>query len=388
MRICYLCADLGIEIGGHKGASAHLRGLVKAMDGLGHDVLVVSPNPGDTEVTVVPTQVPHVAKAVRSSDSNRPLARALGHLWHNVAVERTLNEVLPSFGADLLYERYSPFGVAGGVVSRLLRIPHVLEVNAPLAWEGKRYRQQALSDAAEFLEQTAFATASLIVTVSAELRETLVESGVSADKIRVVPNGVDPDLFSPVGESLPDGLDGKFVVGFVGSLKPWHGVELLADAFRQLVPDPRFHLLVVGQGPMSKVLGGFGKEFPDRLTLVGAVPQRDVPSYVRAMDVALAVYPRLERFYFSPLKVLEYMAAGRAVVASRSGQIAELIDDGETGILVPPADPPALATAIRRLADDEALRRGLGEAAAAEVRRHHTWSQRATQILDFSRALG
>lgn len=389
MRICYLCADRGIALAGHKGASAHVRGLVSALAALGHEVVVLTPcADGEPAIgaRVVPIPVPEIVEGISSAGDPR-LARALGHLWNNVAVERALRDLLPAYGLDLLYERYSPFGIAGGLTARRMGIAHLLEVNAPLAWEGGRYRRQALPEAAAFLERAAFGSASLIVAVSRELRETLVAGGVPASKVVVVPNGVDVDLFTPEGKAYRDGLEEKFVVGFVGSLKPWHGVDVLAEAFRQLAADPRFHLLVVGDGPMAKVIESLGRELPGRVTWVGPLPHVEVPKYLRAMDVAVAPSVPLERFYFSPLKVLEYMAAGRAVVACRIGQLGELVRAGETGCLVPPGDPAALAQAIRGLAADERLRHALGAAAAAEARRAHRWTQRAAEIVDLARAL-
>ena len=197
-----------------------------------------------------------------------------------------------------------------------------------------------------------------------------------------MPNGVDADLFTPVGEAYRNGFEGKCVVGFVGSLKAWHGLDLLAEAFRRLAADPRYHLLVVGQGPQAKLIESLREELPGRVTQVGAVPHAEVPKYLRAMDIAVAPYPPLEKFYFSPLKVLEYMATARAVVATRIGQLKELVRSGETGVLVEPGDPEALAQAIRSLAVDESLRRGLGHAAAEETWRAHRWTARAATILD------
>jgi glycosyltransferase involved in cell wall biosynthesis len=279
-----------------------------------------------------------------------------------------------------VYERYSPFGAAGGWTCRHHRVPHLLEVNAPLAWEGARHRGQALPEVAGLLERAAFGSTSRIVAVSEELRDQLVEDGVEASKIRVVPNGVDPALFTSRGPTRRCCGDESLVVGFAGSLKPWHGLESLIDAFRALSPDPRFHLLVVGDGPLTGRLEELRREHPGQVTLTGAVPLEDVPAYLRAMDVAVAPYPALERFYFSPLKVLEYMACGCAVVASRIGQLKSLIRHGETGWLVPPGDPAAIADSIRRLASDADLRRILGSRAAEEAHRSHSWQRRIESI--------
>ena len=403
MRICYLCADRGISLAKHNGASAHFRSLVRALTALGHEVLVITPSTdgnGDLGVPVIPIPIPETLDALLSDARRRVatnhkaadwarmrLAHALGHLWNNVAVEQVLRDVLPGYHPDLLFEVYSPFGVAGGIMAKRMGIRHILNVHAPLAWEGKEYRQQALQEAAEALEQMAFTSPSLIVTVSRELREHLLAAGVIASKVEVVPNGVDVDMFTPQGQAYRQGLEGKVVIGFVGSLKAWHGVDILVEAFRQLAADPCFHLLIVGDGPEAKVFHALAEEFSGRVTLVGAVPQAEVPAYIRAMDVAVAPYPRLKPFYFSPLKVLEYMAAGRAIVAARIGQISDLIRDGETGLLVPPEDGPALVDAVQRLVADQGLCHAVRDRAAAEARGTHTWAQRASQIVDLAQAM-
>lgn len=383
MRICYLCADRGIPLKGTKGASAHVRGIVKAFTRGGHDVVVlasgqVSGRLGGADVKSIPeSEIISGASSIKS----RQLGRALRHIWYNSCVEDLLKEVMNSDSPDLLYERYSPFSIAGGVVAKRRGIFHILEVNAPLAWEGQRYRNQALPEAARALESVAYHNASLIVTVSDELRSTLTEGGVPIDKIRVVPNGVDGDLFRTEGPSARDRFDGEVVLGFVGSLKEWHGIDVLANTFRRLAGDRRYHLLVVGDGPLSEEIAQLHEEFPGRVTQAGDVPHGEVPAYLRAMDIALAPYPHFDRFYYSPLKVLEYMAAGRAIVASDIGQIKDLIRQDETGVLVPPGDGEALAETIRELANDENRRLALGSRAAKEAWDSHLWTHRAEQIL-------
>ncbi|HSF33945.1 MAG TPA: glycosyltransferase family 4 protein [Candidatus Tectomicrobia bacterium] len=397
MKICYLCADRGIWLAKHNGASAHFRSLVRTFSSLGHEVVALTPSTDGSEdlgVPVVHIPTPEILEplfseaddlGVTRSKIERParrrLCHALGHLWNNILVEQTLRNVLPRYRPNLLFEVYSPYGVAGCMMTKRLGIPYILNVHAPLAWEGQQYRQQALQEAAEGLEEIAFAAAPRIITNSCELRDQLVAAGVAASKVTAIPNGVDVEMFSPDGPTYHKDLEGKLVIGFVGSLKRWHGLDILAEAFRRLAADPRVHLLVVGDGPEARVLHSLAAELPGRITLVGAVPMVEVPAYIRAMDIAVAPYPALERFYFSPLKVLEYLAAGRAVVASGIGQLNELIRDGETGLLVPPGDPAALAEALGKLAADQDLRQTLGAAAAVEARRAHTWRQRASEIL-------
>jgi glycosyltransferase involved in cell wall biosynthesis len=142
-----------------------------------------------------------------------------------------------------------------------------------------------------------------------------------------------------------------------------------------------YHLLIVGDGVLRSWLESqvqaLGLE--KAVTLTGPVPHDRVPGLIRRMDVALAPYPLLENFYFSPLKLFEYIAVGRPVVASRIGQIQEVVQDGETGLLVPPGDPQALVDQIERLRRDQNLREGLGRAAALQAR-NYTWERNARQV--------
>jgi glycosyltransferase involved in cell wall biosynthesis len=384
MKILYLCPDLGIHLEGHKGASAHVRDLVKAFTNLGHEVEVIALSNGvnnGLNSKITPLTVSILYERL-SSDDPSPILRALRHIWNNVTVEKLLDGVLNDFNPDILYERYSPFGVTGVVMANKTGIPHVLEVNAPLAWEGKQFRKQALADVAEELEQIILKMTSLIITVSKTMRDILIDYGVPGSRIAVVPNGVDVNNFN-----CDDTLDSKnsrdkFVIGFVGSMKSWHGIDILANAFRELSFDPSFHLLVVGDGSMGKVIRVLRDEFPDRITLTGAVPHNEVASHIRSMDLAVAPYPKLDNFYFSPLKILEYMAVGKAVVAAEIGQIKELIDHGRTGFLVPPGDYISLANTIKNLHANKELCYSVGRQAADEVKREHTWNHRASDIIN------
>jgi glycosyltransferase involved in cell wall biosynthesis len=294
MKICYLCPDRGITLEKYNGSASHVRGLVRSFVKLGHQVSLVLSNPegaGELGVPVRGIQHSHAATAVlelsiEETDSearrhNRAIARALRHVWNNTAGEEALSGVLADGPVDLVYERYSPFSASGALLCQRQNVPHVLEVNAPLAWEGARHRGQALNEAAEFLELLAFQTTSRIIAVSEELREHLIGHGVDKAKIRAVPNGVDCEMFTPEGEAYRGGMPDKVVVGFVGSLKPWHGVEELVQAFRLVAEDPRFHLLVLGDGPMAGKVRDLQELLPDQVTLAGAVHPRTVPSVLR-----------------------------------------------------------------------------------------------------------
>lgn len=401
MRILYLCADRGISLAKHNGATAHFRSLVRAFQSLGSDVLVLTPEPADenvlgARVATIPTpavltellrQVDEpVARAERESQRARKrVVHALGHVWNNIATEQALEQHVGSFRPDFVFELHSPYGAAGAITCNRLGVRHVLNVHAPLAWEGATFRAQSLQEAAELLEDTALHAAQCIVANSRQMRDQLVEAGVPPDRIDVVVNGVDLELFSPSGPTRRAAADDAIVIGFSGSLKGWHGVDVLCAAFRTLAADPRMHLLVIGDGPLRSEIVRLADELPaGRVTMTGALPLEQVPAWLRGVDIAVAPYPPLERFYFSPLKILDAMACGIANVASDIGQIPELLRDGETGLLVPPGDAAALAAALRRLADDPALRKRLAAAGLRDAQKSHAWSARAADIVSIA----
>jgi glycosyltransferase involved in cell wall biosynthesis len=213
------------------------------------------------------------------------------------------------------------------------------------------------------------------------------EAGVRARKVEILPNAVDTTLFHQEVDDarlrswLKPG--GRFVVGFVGSFKAWHGVDFLLRAFRRLHGnDASYHLLLVGDGPLRAELEQETRRLglQEAATLVGSVPHEEVPRYLALMDVAVAPYPALEDFYFSPLKLYEYMASSRAVVASRVGQVAEVIADGLTGLLYQPGNEDELIACVRRLRADKSLRRELGERARTACSKN-TWRQNAERVV-------
>ncbi len=403
MKILYLCFDSGIDLSGVKGASIHVRSFVRALTELGHEVAVVGTNVSSPESFETSTG----ATVLRAplTPRNRALLRALKagnrflgpglsggrdlvRAFHNSEFFRVADEctarLLPSF----IYERYSLWGTAGQRLARKHSIPLVLEVNSPLTHEEEKYRGGSIFPSlARWAERRTWRRADLLVAVSRALCNHFEEAGVKARKVEVLPNAVDTKLFRPEVDdsSLRRRLkpDGRFVVGFVGSFKAWHGVDFLLEAFKWLhAKDASYHLLLVGDGPMRAKLEEETRRLglQEAVTLVGSVPHEEVPRYLALMDVAVAPYPALDDFYFSPLKLYEYMAGSRAIVASRIGQVAEVIADGFTGLLYEPGNEEALLDCIRRLRADESLRRELGQNARMACSKN-TWRRNAERVV-------
>lgn len=382
MRIAYVCADPGVPIFGTKGSSVHVRSVLEALVGLGARVeLFVSRLGGP-----IPECLAHVPlHSLPRPAKGDPVARERAALAANAALARALAE---RGEFDLVYERYSLWSWAGMEHARATGAAGTLEVNAPLIDEQATHRTLVDRAGAEAVAARAFGAASALIAVSSGVAEWLERQTAARGRVRVVPNGVDPARFAARGPRRParaEGDGGGFTVGFVGTLKPWHGLDLLVDAFARMHrARPQSRLLVVGDGPGRGELEADvrARGLTGAVTIAGAVGHDRVPDLLAAMDVAVAPYPDLQPFYFSPLKLFEYMAAGLPVVATRVGQVADVIEHGRTGLLCPPGNPAKLAAELEAVAAGPALGARLGAAARSAVCRRHSWDAAVREILD------
>lgn len=403
MRIAYLCCDRGVPVDGTKGAAIHVRSVAGALARRGHDLTLFAARPGDAadsggtspdlSAAVVDVGYDRTAKEARNRmpEGSAEAAEAYALLLNARAAE-ALAEHHRRAPFDAVYERYSLWSLAGVRFARDYGVPLVLEVNAPLVEEAQAYRHLHLVGAAAGIERAVLAGADQIVVPAAELRSWIAREVGRESGVHVFPNAVDGRLFQDP-QPLPSehtGIPaGAFVVAFVGSLKPWHGVESLLTAFETLAERvPESHLLVLGDGPLREVVDAAARRLPGRITAPGAVGHEDVPAWLAAADVGVAPYPQLDSFYFSPLKLVEYQAAGLAVVASAIGQIARHLDHGRTGLLTPPGDSVALARALIKLARDPAATRRMGRRGRRRVLASATWDRVAERLETVFRRAG
>src|SRR5215472_13112655 len=272
MKILYLCNDPGIDLAGKSGAAIHIRSFVRALADLGHEVAIVACGLPSGKQALEDNLRATIHPAALAP-WNRPLARALRaanraigrtprrnpdavRVLHNLTLFRTALQAAKQLGPDFIYERYSLWAVAGLRLAKRCSIPLVLEVNAPFAFEQQHYRSGVTCPRlAHRVEGMIWRKASLVISVSESLCSRLRRARVKLDRIHVAPSAVNPRLFdlgldgSLVRQRL--NLEGRFVVGFVGSFKRWHGVDLLLTAFRELHrADPSIHLLLEGDGPL------------------------------------------------------------------------------------------------------------------------------------------
>ncbi len=438
MKILYLCADAGIPVLGRKGAAVHVREMCGAFARAGHRVTLAAQalvKSEDEERAQVRARVIQV----RSSSAATSAVQACKHFNEQLGVENSLpgelrrvlfNEALyqdlkrrflrqpPAF----IYERASLYSTAGVRLAARFKVPLIVELNAPLAVEQATYRATGLGDLAAQAERWLLNQADAVVVVSGQLAKHVRSLGVKGSKIVVLPNGVNPELFCPHGmerglqaasasavgrrseisthtiherrsrlkPALRNGASAP-VLGFVGGLRPWHGVEVLPELLARLNKRrPGTRLVIAGDGQLRGDLElGFRRRGVEKqVTFTGALRHEEIPAVIRSFDVALAPYPRHSHdFYFSPLKLYEYMACGVPVVAARLGQIAESVKHGKTGWLYQAGNVNALAAGCERLLEDAHLRQQLGSSAAKLIHAKFTWEHNAARVLALAKRL-
>jgi len=411
MKILYLCPDAGVPVLGGKGAAVHVRELVAAFNRSGHQVVLAahvltkSPWEQPASVEASPLQmrptshIAEVAEALKQFNATLGVENTLPgevrRILQNQQLAEDLRRRFEMAPPDFIYERSSLYATAGAVVARALNVPHLVELNAPLAVEQASYRGTRLGELAAQAEQWMLTRADAVLAVSEALRDHVLGLGVEPSRVHVSPNGVDPTLFQP---GPPDaavrarlGLEDGPVLGFVGGLRPWHGVEVLPELLERLARRHRkLQLLIVGEGQLrSQLEEKFGNvKSGGRAIFAGTLPHEQIAPVIRQFNVALAPYPKLDHpFYFSPLKLFEYMACGVPVVAAEVGQIAAVVRHGRTGLLFPPGDLDALEDACHRLLESPRLCRTLGRAAAKLVHNHYTWDHNASRAIELARAI-
>ena len=284
-----------------------------------------------------------------------------------------------------VWQRHELFQTAGLDLADALRVPSALFVPATHVWEAEQWgvhRPGWRGIAERYGESPALRRADVVACGTDVVAEQAQRLGARREAIIVTPTGVDVEVFSaPVDAAAVRarlGLDDRFVVGWVGSFRPFHALEQAIDALEG-VSDAT--LLLVGDGPERPRIEAEARARGVAVVFTGTVPHPELPELLAAMDVALVLAGRGETFHYSPLKLAEYLAAGRAVIAPDVPQIADRIRAGEEAILVPPGDAGALASALHRLHDDPELRARLGANARAAAAAHWSWDGAVRQVL-------
>lgn len=338
---------------------------------------------GSSYAPVAPSLAWSVGRILRSHFTQEPVKLVSGFV-------RTARRALrvwtrkPSPMPDVILARHTGYDWTPCVLARMLDRPLVLEVNAPIFLE-KRLVGIMPPPLLQWMEKVQWRNASRIHAVSHELATILVDAGVSAERIAVIPNGADPLPCVPERETR----EASIRIVFVGGFYAWHGIDHLLRALAAVESRTRqkLHLSLIGGGPESTRIQQLADTLgvSDIVLPLGRIAHDQVCHELCKADIAIASYPSLQPFYFSPLKIFEYMAAGLPIIASDQGQIAQILRHRETALLYPPGNIGRLAESIIELATQPALRKRLGCAALALLRSRYTWSHTADRIIELCR---
>lgn len=361
------------------GQAVHIDELTSALRNRGHEVIIVGPGGHDGRG---PGQDDDMVKTLR-----RYLPRALYELLeisYSLVAYRRLKTAYRRHRPDILYERANLFLPVGVRLKRRYELPMLLEVNAPLFQQRNQFGGIALTRLARWSEEMTWRGADYVLPVTHALAEIIRDAGVPDERIVVIPNAIDPDRFMrEVDNDLVKrqlGLKDKIVLGFTGFVRDWHALENVVKLLATDEWGPDYHLLIVGDGPGRQALEQQARELgvAQSLTFTGSVPHDDVPQYIAAFDVALqpGVTP-----YASPLKLFEYMALGRAIIAPDTPNIREILVHDKTAMLFDPNMAGSLGSAIKLVCQDPSLRVRLGTTARQAIRdRKLTWEDNALRI--------
>lgn len=367
---------------GEEPESIHITAIVDALTALGHEVRLVGPAPVQHRAT----SVGRISLLGRIKRAAPRLAFELMQLAYNLVAYRRLARAVREFQPDVIYERYALFSFAGVRLARRCKTPLILEVNTPYAQAWAQYYGLYLKSLARWLEKKTLLKASHIITVTHVQREMLVREGIPGNKISVCHNAIDPEWFAPsryhgiatrAALKLP-----SVVVGFVGTMNRWQGIDHFPEVLRIVLErcaDVGF--LFVGDGEFRRLLEDFCRAggYADRVAFTGRKPHADIPPLVAAMDIAVLLNSNA---YGSPMKIFEYMGMQKAVIAPAVEPVREIMQDGENGLLIEPANAKQMADCIIRLIQDKELRERLGRAGRQYVIAQHTWHQNALKIVE------
>ncbi|MBC7454788.1 MAG: glycosyltransferase family 4 protein [Massilia sp.] len=361
------------------GQFVHIEEMIGALRANGHEVIIVAPPSAETEsfgsdaggVALLKRYLPKWFYEIME-------------LAYSLVAYRRLAAAVKLHRPDCLYERYNLFLPAGIWVARKYQLPMLLEINSPILEERSRYDGVSLKRLARWSQEYTWRHADLVLPVTRVLGDIVATAGVAPHRIKVIPNGINCERF---GGSLDVnaakralGLEGHLVLGFTGFVRDWHGLDKVIAMIARDPPQSQRVLLIVGDGPVCAALGRQARalKVDQRVRFTGIVGRDQVADHVAAFDIALN--PAVVA-YASPLKLFEYLALGKAIVAPAQPNIEEILTDGHNAVLFDPLDQDGMVNAIDRLCSDAQLRRRVGGNARLTIAAQElTWRANAQRV--------
>ncbi|MCD4785394.1 MAG: glycosyltransferase family 4 protein [Candidatus Eremiobacteraeota bacterium] len=367
----------------YRGSTSHARGVIRAFQETGWDIVVVSPG-----------NIPGISgeyEIIKPALQNLLTGGVSDILYDFIYFLKALPLVKKKKPA-FIYQRHGRYSMSGVLISRITGIPLALEMNAVLSYESGKWggTGAVMRMFISRYENICIKHAGRIFTVSELLKKDIISAGGSPERVFVNPNGVDVNVFHPGcgGDEIrkKHGLENKVVVGFCGSFYPWHGVDFLTEVIQKTIStDKNISFLLVGGGPerekMELNTGNNDASNSNNTTIfTGRVNPGEVPAYLDACDILLLTISRGFE-YSSPIKLFEYMAMSKAIICPEVGQMGEILDDGVDAVLICPEDVDAFYKAIDDLVENEQKRRDLGIAARKKATEKYTWKANVERVV-------
>jgi glycosyltransferase involved in cell wall biosynthesis len=288
---------------------------------------------------------------------------------------------------DWVYEYAATLQCLGWIFQRQ-GIPWILQAEALLFYEAKAERKALVLDSlARWMEIRAYRQCDVLACVSKTLKEILVsEFNIPQEKIVLVPNGVDIDFINP-SIHVSKRLFSSFTIGFVGSLYAWAGLDLLLKALSELISEGLdISLVVVGDGAMKSTWENHTQELgiSQHVSFVGRVSWQEVPQYLAGFDIGYSGQVQLQmgKMYLSPMKLYEYMAMAKPVIASAFEDAQRLVSEGNTGFLFQPGNKDDLKRALSEAYQKREKLPEMGQLARTEIVNHHSWTARVQALVE------
>jgi glycosyltransferase involved in cell wall biosynthesis len=404
LRVAYVMQNVGVDLAAEVGQMMLIRQTIQGLEQRGHTVDLLNLQGRDVVAYPNLADLTQQHRVALGWSGRRPYQLMEGGLRRLHGLMRlpylagfdsrrfyeACVRTLPSY--QICHEYAGLLSVGAAYASQKTNTPYVLTVDADLLLEADVMGDPITGlrrKAAQWAANKSYQLADQIITVSDPTKENLVQNwGVPAEKIKVIPNGVNVEHFQqPVDTKqirAELGLDEKPIIMFVGGFQRWHGLDKLLEALAlvsKILPEVR--LLLVGDGPARPFVEEniYRLNLEKHVTITGFLPHARIPQLLAIADVVTVPYPKLpQEMWFSPLKLYEYMAAGKAIVASSAGQIKNVIRHDENGLLVAPGDVADLAQACLHLLQNEADRQRLGANAQREAETEHAWARQIERL--------
>jgi len=379
MRILYKHRTRGQAV-----EAVHIAGMANGFRALGHDVDFSSPplvHMGSSQNVIKNKLLTNI------SLKSPTIIYEFMALAYNLLSYINSNKLLKKNNYGFIYERYAFFDFSTMLLKKIHKVPAVLEVNGAVNDQRNLVhgRKIIMKRVTGYFEKKLFEQVDSIIVVSSALKDSLIDFGIKAKKILVLPNCIDPKLFNTkvTGREIKTkyNLKGKKVVGFIGSFHPWHGVYFLIKSLESLLKTRKdVRILLIGEGHeqknVKKLVSNLNLE--NFVTFTGFVSHTQIPEYIQAMDIC--TIPNTNNFG-SPMKIFEYMAMSKPVISAEYIPPAEIIQDGVNGFLFKPWDGEQLSQLIIKLLGDDNLREIVGKRARKYVYENHTWMKNAEKVL-------